>query len=951
MVLALCLALATLQGSGAVPHLLGAKAALKQMPPADPEAQIVAKEQVFLSKLQSYIARSPSMAPREAAEKWLALIDAAYAVPRRSDPTYRFRSIGTLGTVMQALPRPQVWPEIDAILAKRPAERKVKVLQLLFARLRGDEPRIRSLCAELSKEPAAKAHNGYVRPGPQFDKVIRARLGADEDLPGRIADYERSVVAANPSDTEEMPDIAGLLGPEKATPILLRIYKEAKSRVQLYAPCTLALAKRVVLQNLASIERAPWELVDGPDDGELAIKLQARYGGASADREDGTLACAYLAEGDVRSAAGILKEVGDTSNFRWPRGDWSRDSVSLACRPEDAARIFAGACELQKLLPDKDLWELYVGAAKASGNAAIAAERISAVVHDLHASDKTKSALLAYLEDLHGCVGDVRGLASDYCEQVESTSSKEQRGYALDRMLEFAEAVGDKASAKWARARKLAEFGANAPRFAEEFLRLGRLREAEDAEIAWLHRLKAEGNAEYNGDRPGGDLCAIYFAANRPRDVVKVLRDFPYWSCRDLGELLDWFGPDDLRRSGMSPMEPVTAVGYSAAWAFAKIGDIPLAVQTLERLVFTSKTNDAAYEMLNRLGGKELPAFYDLLHRSDPFEPRPLMWKADLLRRAGRLKDAERCARQAIALGPGDSEMAGTDRFRVYGILGAILKAKGETQGAAACIRAVRAGGLVDHAERLARIGLTFQSIACYRKAVEDAPNDCYIEKRLADLLSAAGRSREAATHAGRAYRLFAKRCGPDMDAGILNYVDLVGFEDVPNAAELLSQIGASDASSAYARALLELRLGAPRDAMEDLWKAVQFAPRFVVAWEELLRLGNAGFLSREDTEKVALALLNLKPTFKTHLQIRPERFRDLGALYIAAESALNKREKPSAIPLFRLHYSPTARRELGMIFTRRDPDLPVTPGSVVSMIPDLWEIMWAYDAAVGREY
>lgn len=61
MVLALCLAVATVQSPVQAPRLMGAKAALRQIASTDPEAAILAKEQAFTASLHAYVALSPTM--------------------------------------------------------------------------------------------------------------------------------------------------------------------------------------------------------------------------------------------------------------------------------------------------------------------------------------------------------------------------------------------------------------------------------------------------------------------------------------------------------------------------------------------------------------------------------------------------------------------------------------------------------------------------------------------------------------------------------------------------------------------------------------------------------------------------------------------------------------------------------------------------------------------------
>ena len=74
--------------------------------------------------------------------------------------------------------------------------------------------------------------------------------------------------------------------------------------------------------------------------------------------------------------------------------------------------------------------------------------------------------------------------------------------------------------------------------------------------------------------------------------------------------------------------------------------------------------------------------FLETLFKRDPFEERPLIWKAYVLQHAGRLEEAEEAARAAIAIDPSDGEMKHGRRMRVYAVLADIREARGDKEQA-----------------------------------------------------------------------------------------------------------------------------------------------------------------------------------------------------------------------------------------------------------------------------
>src|SRR5207302_312214 len=139
--------------------------------------------------------------------------------------------------------------------------------------------------------------------------------------------------------------------------------------------------------------------------------------------------------------------------------------------------------------------------------------------------------------------------------------------------------------------------------------------------------------------------------------------------------------------------------------------------------------------------------FLGQLAARDRFEERPLIWKAELLRRAGKLEEAEQAARAAIALDPSDGEQRHGRRLRVYGILADIREARGDAAQAASYRESVRAIRVAEEADRFVEAGLVQRGVRQYEEALGHFAEAYCIQSRLALRLAEEGRFQEAEAH------------------------------------------------------------------------------------------------------------------------------------------------------------------------------------------------------------
>jgi tetratricopeptide (TPR) repeat protein len=150
----------------------------------------------------------------------------------------------------------------------------------------------------------------------------------------------------------------------------------------------------------------------------------------------------------------------------------------------------------------------------------------------------------------------------------------------------------------------------------------------------------------------------------------------------------------------------------------------------------------------------------DAVFARDQFEERPLIWKALLLHQAGREEEAEKVARQAIAIDPSDGEQGKGDRMRVYGVLADIRAARGDQKEADFLRGAVRAIRLSEQADDYQAAGLLSRGVKMYQDSLKHFADAYCIQSRLAVQLTALGLHETAAQHYEKAFELMPDSFG-----------------------------------------------------------------------------------------------------------------------------------------------------------------------------------------------
>jgi tetratricopeptide (TPR) repeat protein len=430
--------------------------------------------------------------------------------------------------------------------------------------------------------------------------------------------------------------------------------------------------------------------------------------------------------------------------------------------------------------------------------------------------------------------------------------------------------------------------------------RLVELNRAPEAEAMIMEALVRSVTAQANERRIGGReanssnlltaLAWLYQRSGRSADVVKLIDESTLWGQPDLADLVT------LNYAG-------TPLSLTVAQAFAALGRKDEARKIALRTLQEYPGKDAVYALLLALGDDGLEARLDQIYAADRFEERPLIWKARLQLNAGRLDDAEKTVRAAIAVDPSDGEQGKGDRMRAYAVLGDVLEKKGDAEQARLMRSAVAAIRLSESADDWWQAGLLTRAVKMYEEALKLFADAYCVQSRLAVRYSEMGDFAKAEQHYRRAYELMPESFGRveshcfgcehvfagSRAQGIADKVFTRLAEKMPDRPQVFYLLG-----------YLREAQGRQVEAAEQYRKAVALDPAYLNAWTKLAGVADRIEIPQAERDDIALAILKID-VGGHHSSPELSAVSDLGKLWdaiLAAERSLPLRETGPLYPL-----------------------------------------------------
>ena len=768
-----------LVATGHAQSYLGAEGALKAIKSRSAVAPKRPDPAVGLRRaIDAYKHRARGLSPVQSAQQWLALAsptapsEAIWALERRrSGP-----GDSSFAKVMSALPSPAVWPELERQLRGRVSgsKRAAKDLALLalVETLRGERTQAR---AHLDQLKTLSLEQQVLRSHVLVDLAM---IGEDKD---QIADaYRKQAITlslpteASSSDrTMELPDLAVMLGPNRARVLLGDIFRTFNGEVVINGGASFKkMAREKALVEVAKLKHPQWNLAIDVEGGPLFEALHKRFpdsnSGIQQNRDwandsysaAATRYTAYLiANHRAADAAAFAKNQESPYWFGGRIVDEEVDLLKNRAVVQDYVQF------LETLISgstDGLVIRDYVEFCDAVGQS----EHANRFVAGLPAAKRVglRDAWERTLDELMAKdnVEEAGRLLQKVVEEPPDPKSN-LSGYAASRLADIGHFLHrqdyvDLAFSAGERAFRSEHFA-----FINGWVCLVLAKDHRGPEAERLLADVLQWEAHDSGQSPPGGkeelecLVQVYAGAQRYEDVLALLEGAPNWGVSDVAFF------DNLRKRQNS-------VVFICAQALAAVGRRKEALHVLRFVLQSQSDLDQAYELLLKLDPDGAGPLLDTMHRVSPTATRPLMWKAELLRRKGRLADAEMSVRQAIALDPQDTQAwESSTRFQAWAILAGVERAQGKVEAALIHQRKFDSPGKYFTNNGSDVYTLDIRGPATRLKALADNPDDFSLMFAVASDLNRAGKRDEAKARILEACRLLPSNIGP---AGQVNWWD-----------------------------------------------------------------------------------------------------------------------------------------------------------------------------------
>ena len=933
----------------------------------------VTPQTLFYADLAQFTSNSAALPPEAAATRWLAFFDRYWTLPSGMDGDrmrgmHAYIRTATrpqdIKDVLAAVPNPATWEAMLKIVDARPtatehADREL-LLRMYVLYLNGKFDRALDEIKRTTDVLAKKSPDRV----DQLRYTVRSlrcslrELSGDRLPGGMITAFERQLDEITDPGSQNVeitiPDLLAFSDTNQATRLIEKAIRLPNAALDVKgSDNTRALVRCVVLKHLSEIRMPPWHLVGGDDTIEFYEALTNKYPLKSAEadlnaeensnsmvrrtndddwrmrngRDQATAAYlwALVACGRLDEAINLVTGAGAAS-LRELNYESRHDRLGL--NNVAPRQFFDFLAKLLEKKPDTPAWSAFAAAALSVDrtNDALASVRAfqkttagkiqpriqSDIANAFLTLDAVDEAAAALRQSAR--IERVGVSAEVFTRQSYDAQSAATRLTQLGKLLDRADWINEGIDLMRSFDTQVATRGWNRYGCDQSFARvLAENKRYEEAEQVLLHHMTEQkrlliGKGSIRGYDSEGqnamspdlqDLLKLYSEAGRPTDIVALLRDAPWWGAADL--------------------QTINAHRYNSS------DDVDLLVNVAEALLTTSQTNAAAtvaheavrrapgydpgYQVLMKIDAPGLPAWLDDRYARDKFEERPLIWKASLLLKQGRLEDAEQTIRLALKVDPTDGETRPGDRVRAYAVLADVLDARGKKDDAAFFRHVVESVRVAEKGDEFKNAGLVQRSLPLYEKASRLFANAYCVQWRMAERLWALGKRDEAEQHYVIAFERMPEQFGQIAHLCF----GCEGVFDKPESRGVAERVLMRLAQNGPPRAQVHFLIGELREkqgryfeAYKEFRKSVAIDPGYMDGWTRLNEIANETAVSQADRDEIALAMLRLDPLCK-HANVELGQVADLRTLWVILEKSRSVYEAPpvSILPL------PASERDL----------------------------------------
>jgi tetratricopeptide (TPR) repeat protein len=912
------------------------------------------------------------LAPEVSARRWAML---AASLPETTD---RRAARNQTHALLQAIPGPDAWPLLLQETGKmdiQPSRRSL-ALRSLIVMLHGTEAERWDAVLQLSQGGTPPAHlteSTLPQPGlrdwiglvwslfrgdpdPQtFEAFIPMDLSTTElhnfllaqsSDPIRIEAGLRNRLIPDPSGFPsysriEVPDLITLLGPDKARS-LLRDLLVSRSVLEFKSgQATRDLAREIALNEINRLQKAPWSLACHFDAGDLFLALDKKF----SEKDDYHYQEAKLyhlyrlvIRGETDEAVRLTLD-DQTRKPNVPEYYHSQIMDELE-RQGHAGEVYQFQRQLLDRMDPFPYWESF-----ARLSARLGKQQELMELARKYADKPGSKGGFDSLKVLFDC-----SLAVNNIDQARASFDAAFQKAAGGNLSEDELGHFSAMATTWLAAARTSPFSESqkktAIQQAKDLLALVKIndyrtssfgqtlvdilvvekrpKEAEGVVALLLDAVPAK-RESFSSDTsvPPQLLLAAEFHSRRGHHarVLELLDRDPRWNASDLSQILHEKCPGTQ-----------TPLGHLAALALQAEQRPAEARAVVARMIREATPFDPTYELaLSMFPPDELATMLGEGAASDRFEERPLIWKAEWLRREKRLEEALKVIREAVAIDPSDGEIGKGRRMTAYVIWGRIARDLGDQTTAQLMQQVEKAIRLAESGDELEKAGLTSRAIAAYEDSLKFFSDAYCIQSRLALRLSEEGRTREAILHYERAFELMPDSFGR-MESHCFGCEGAFRGKIAESTAErVFTRLIAENPRKPqlhYLMGYLREQNKKHAESLRHYTQAIELDPDYLNAWKKIAELEDDTHVPASLRDQAAIRLLDLDPMTR-HVKPKISRMSDLRLMWQSIESR-RERLQPSVHALYSLPKSRKAE---------------TTPGAVDGEFPD-WQ--WSFLSDYG---
>lgn len=770
----------------------------------------------FAKSLEELKTPYPTDSPEKIGGRWLAMLDSTLIGPTKSS--------GRPESVLRAIPHPDAWPTIAAGLRKNFGSRTTPLAAtfVLYGELLAGTPQSqRAAFAKLKGTTMPKNAKSRL---DSLGESVNPKSDSANMKPPSLASLLQEAKTST-TEVDITPTHWDLAKQDRPT-FFKKLFTESKATIKPYelTPAQTAQLVAWCKESAPKHRVGQWEMVDDLDSHQLFPVIAKRFTWMPKPHSEGYLnQSALLARtrhlfgtatrGEIAKA---VTGAGDGSTLKFEYDD--TNYIEFPSKAKQNIHQFLST--VSKRNPGSPAWAGLLRFAELNGDlpgfesATKTALRAPKLTAKQRASLQFHQAFaLLKLDQVETALPILQAAAKANSEG--GWEAKRMLG-ALADLLKRPELYEDLDSSRERDRSTSAIF---------DLIKRGKLEEAKK-------RIIDESASTYIPDVYMSELLATAVKNLDGATVLEIVDTYE-WSTPGMSQYIgdDFSSSQDERAPSL---EDVYLKGLIEAGRISEASEM-----ARKQLFANPKDDDALFAFISAEGDAAIPLL-DKLAAADPYQERPLIWKAKRLQMSARLDEAAAVVKAAIKIDPSDGETKGGRRMVVYSVYADILEAQGNTDDAQLYRNAVAAVRKSEDADKFLELGMTKRAIRLYKESLDQFSDAYCIQSRLAHQLATMGRRAEAMEHYRRAYELMSSSFGY-VETHCFGCEHVFEGEDQQQLAEtiFLEQLRKAPEvpQNHYLLGYLREDQGRNAEAATHFRQALQLAPNYANAAKHLLEL------------------------------------------------------------------------------------------------------------------